>query len=311
MNRKKLWMAAAVFLGWTVLGGALALLIQRGVIGNPVLYLRGRLSALLFYGGLFLGVVISSIAVGMDWVRDRHKTELQNLRTTYEENRRRFLGRLDHELKNPLTVIRAGLANISSEPLGDYVSNEVSVVEIQVLRISQLVADLRKVANLEEKAPDLMQINLVDLLEEIVEIIKNRNDLESRKLKLIIPGAPWPLPEIEADPDLLLLAVHNLVENALKFTDPGDTVEVRAHEEGRYLVIEVADTGRGIPAEEQDRVWEELYRGTHSRGVPGSGLGLSLVKAIVEKHGGRVFLRSKQEQGSVFGILLPISSTGI
>jgi two-component system OmpR family sensor kinase len=236
--------------------------------------------------------------------------EINQLQIAFQKNRRRFLGRLDHELKNPLTVIRAGLANISSELLNEYLTKEVSVIETQVLRISQLVADLRKMAYLEEKDPDLVQVNLVELLEEIIEVIRNRNDLNGRKLILIIPGAPWPLPEIEADPDLLLLAVHNLIENALKFTDPGDTIEIRAHEEGKHVVIEVADTGRGIPDNEQEKIWEELYRGTQSRGVPGSGLGLSLVKTIVEKHGGRVVLRSKLEQGSVFAVHLPVTRLG-
>jgi two-component system OmpR family sensor kinase len=126
------------------------------------------------------------------------------------------------------------------------------------------------------------------------------------QLNLSIPQAPWPLPKVRGDPDLLLLAVHNLLENALKFSRPGDTLELRAFEDGPEVVIEVADTGPGIPEEEQPHVWEELYRGEAGRGVPGSGLGLALVRAIAERHNGRVGLRSRLGQGTVFTLRLPI-----
>jgi two-component system OmpR family sensor kinase len=103
----------------------------------------------------------------------------------------------------------------------------------------------------------------------------------------------------------LLLAVHNLLDNAIKFTSPGDTIEVRAFDDDDDIVIEVADTGPGISTNEVQRVWEELYRGEGARGVPGSGLGLPLVQAIIEKHGGKVALRSRQDQGTVFSLRLP------
>ena len=79
---------------------------------------------------------------------------------------------------------------------------------------------------------------------------------------MILPQAPWPLPNINGDPDLLLLAVHNLLDNAVKFTLPGDTIEIRAFEDANQIVIEIADTGPGIPGEEIILVWDELYRGT-------------------------------------------------
>ena len=103
----------------------------------------------------------------------------------------------------------------------------------------------------------------------------------------------------------MLLAIHNLLDNAIKFTSPGDTIEVRAFDDDPDIVIEVADTGPGIPENEINRVWEELYRGEQARGVAGSGLGLSLVRAIIDKHGGNITLRSRPDQGTVFSIRLP------
>ena len=128
-----------------------------------------------------------------------------------------------------------------------------------------------------------------------------------RTLNLSLPQAPWPLPTIQGDADLLLLAIHNLLENALKFSNQGDTLELRAFEDGQQIVIEVADTGPGIPEDEQPHVWEELYRGQASRGVPGSGLGLALVRAIIERHNGSVSIRSRLDQGTVFTLRLPSS----
>jgi two-component system OmpR family sensor kinase len=106
------------------------------------------------------------------------------------------------------------------------------------------------------------------------------------------------------------LAIHNLLENALKFSRPGDTLELRAFEDGADIVIEVADTGPGIPEQEQPHVWEELYRGEAGRGIPGSGLGLALVRAIAERHNGRVSLRSRLGQGTVFSLRLPVILAG-
>jgi two-component system OmpR family sensor kinase len=114
------------------------------------------------------------------------------------------------------------------------------------------------------------------------------------------------VPDVLGDWDLLFLASYNLLDNALKFTRPGDTVEVRAFEDGAFVAIEVADTGPGIPEDDVSRVWEELYRGQGARGIPGSGLGLALVRAIVERHGGQVKLRSRLGQGTVVTMRLPV-----
>ena len=297
--------------GWALsllpagLGILISVLANQEIIANPVLYLRGDLAALAVRIGITVSIVIIAISLIWNSVRKRNKYEVQQVRRAASEDRRRFLQRLDHELKNPLTAIRAGLTNIASEPLDDYLTEEVSAVQAQVLRISRLVADLRKLAALEITPLETTSVNIVELLNEVISALEDQAEEEKRRLSLIIPNAPWPLPDVEGDPDLLLLAVHNLLDNAIKFTSPGDTIEVRAFDDGREVVIEVADTGPGIPDDEIDRVWEELYRGEQARGVSGSGLGLPLMRAIVEKHGGTVGLRSRQDQGTVFSMRLP------
>jgi two-component system OmpR family sensor kinase len=221
------------------------------------------------------------------------------------DNRRRFLYSLDHELKNPLTAIRAGLANLAATLNAEAHRETLDSVEAEILRLSHLTADLRKLAELETYPLEPTSISVAELLQEVVKRAKEQPGAEERHLTLSLPQAPWPLPNILADEDLLFLAVYNLLNNSLKFTRPGDRIEVRAFEDGQSVVIVVADTGSGIPAEETPHVWEELYRGQEARAAPGSGLGLALVKAIIHRHGGRVTLRSQIEHGTEVRVELP------
>jgi two-component system OmpR family sensor kinase len=296
------WVLALLPAGAGIL---IAILATYEFTANPTLYLRGNLAALAFLGGVIISGTI--IASAQFWIRSqrRQKKEIQEVQKQASEDRRQFLQRLDHELKNPLTAIQAGLTNLTIEPLTDHLAEEVSAVQTQVQRISRLVADLRKLAALERAPVETVVVNMADLLTDVVSAVKDQPSTKERQITLILPHAPWPLPDIEGDPDLLLLAIHNLLDNAAKFTTPGDTIEVRAFDDGSDIVIEVADTGAGIPQTEIAQVWEELYRGERARGVPGSGLGLPLVRAIIEKHGGSVELRSRPDQGTVFSVHLP------
>jgi len=296
------WILSLLPAGMGILISALAI---NEIISNPVLFLRGSLAALASLGGVTISIITITIVLLRDYNQKKHKKAIQGMQKQSSEDRRRFLQRLDHELKNPLTAIQAGLTNMTYEPLEDYLAEEVSAVKAQVLRISRLVADLRKLAVLEITPLETTTVNMAGLLTDVISVLEDQANTEDRRLSLILPNAPWPLPDVAGDPDLLLLAIHNLLDNAIKFTAPGDTIEVRAFDDGSDIVIEVADTGPGIPEEEINRIWAELYRGEQARGVPGSGLGLPLVRAIIEKHGGSVELRSRPNQGTVFSVRLP------
>jgi two-component system OmpR family sensor kinase len=287
------------------LGGAIALLAGLGWMENPGLYLSGPLGAIALLGGLFLTAVASAFVVLAARAERRRRGEIARLKAGNAEERRRFLRRLDHELKNPLTAIQAGLANVSGAPSSETRQAAVESIRSQALRLSRLAADLRKLADLETRPLERTPVDVAELLQEVVEVAQDRPEAPQRELTLTVPRAPWPLPAVNGDPDLLFLAVHNLLTNAYKFTQPGDRIEVRALEDGPAVVIEVADTGPGIPAEEIPLVWEELYRGQGARGIPGSGLGLALVRAIAERHGGRIDLRSREGRGTVFTLRLP------
>lgn len=299
MIRRWLWALVPLFAG---LG--LGLAFASGFLPNPVLVLRADLSALSQLCGLGLALGLWGWFVVRDWglgMQDHTRLETE---TRAAEDRRRFLQRLDHELKNPLTAIQAGLANLTERPD----PNALASVKAQTTRVSRLVADLRKLADLETRPLERAPVDLSEILETLTDLARE-GEYADRDLTLTIPQAPWPLPEVSGDYDLLLLAIHNLLNNALKFTKPGDRVEVRALEDGQAVVVEVADTGPGIPDEELPHVWEELYRGKGARGVPGSGLGLALVRAIMERHGGRVNIRSRAGQGTVVSLRMPVGGS--
>jgi len=285
-----------------VLGLVTALIIFLMDLGNPILYAQADLVTLIFAVGVAMSVLFAGVVAVLDHVE---KIEIEAT-ISYADDRRRFLRRLDHELKNPLTAILAGLANLSVvEDSKDRAGILVSV-QNQVDRLRKLVAELRKLSELETRPLDLGPINMTELLEDSFALAEEHAEANERVLSLSLPRAPWPLPTISGDRDLLVLAIHNLLDNAIKFTQPRDTIEMRAFENDNQVVIEVADTGHGIPEDEITHIWEELYRGAGARGTQGSGLGLALVKAIVLRHDGAITLRSRPGEGTVFAMRLPV-----
>jgi signal transduction histidine kinase len=282
-----------------------SLLTEVVTLTNPILSIRVDLATLALMIGLALSVVVAAGVVLWELAEWRHRQRIVGVRAQAAEEHRRFLQRLDHELKNPLTAIRAGLANMVNSSATATQREALASVETQVLRLSRLTFDLRKLAELEVRPLEQVPIDVAELLQEAVALAQEQPGADARRLTLTLPQAPWPVPDILGDWDLLFLAAYNLMDNALKFTRPGDTVEVRASEDEAFVVVEVADTGPGIPAEELPRVWDELYRGQGARGIPGSGLGLALVRAIIERHDGQVTLRSRVGQGTVVTMRLP------
>jgi two-component system OmpR family sensor kinase len=217
---------------------------------------------------------------------------------------RRFLQRLDHELKNPLTIIQLGLANLqTSIPREERQS--FTRIEEQTQRLQRLVEDLRRLTDLEEIDLERESVDLSEVLEEVVNLV--RDSASSRSLMLNVRQIPWKLASVWGDRDLLEVALRNLLDNAIKYTPPDGTIEIRAPENGHGAAVEIADTGIGIQPTDLPHLFEELYRGANARQVAGSGLGLAMVKRIVDLHHGQIDISSRPGEGTVITLHLPLA----
>lgn len=229
----------------------------------------------------------------------------QARKETHAEHRR-FLRRLDHELKNPLTALRAGLGSLSLTLTEESQCDLVETMASEAYRLSRLVSDLRKLAELESTPPDASLINIEAFFAEIIDLEHERIDLGERQFILQLSSEISTASPLIGDQDLLLLAVHNLLDNAFKYTDTGDSIRLQVFIEDDDLIIQIHDTGIGIPESEISLVWEELYRGRNAQNISGNGIGLALVKAVVDRHYGTVNLVSQPNNGTIVTLRLPL-----
>jgi len=131
-----------------------------------------------------------------------------------------------------------------------------------------------------------------------------------RTIAVQLPTVPWRVADVAGDVDLLFMALYNLVHNSVKYSAPGASIVVRGMEDRGGVLVEVADTGQGIPADELGLVWQELRRGSNARELPGSGLGLPMVRTIVKRHRGRLQLSSRLGEGTSAQLWLPFAQPG-
>ncbi len=210
-----------------LLGVLLATLLNNSEIQNPLFRILISLSSLLLITAVLTTLVLFAFVAFWRYLEVRHRAQIAALETRAAEDRRRFLRRLDHELKNPLMAIRAGLANFANAPTAASRKSALATVEAQTVRLSRLTTDLRKIAELESRPLELSQIDLEQLLQEVIELAREQPQAFEREIRLTLSQVPWPLPAISGDWDLIFLATYNLLDNALKFSQPGDTIEVR------------------------------------------------------------------------------------
>jgi two-component system OmpR family sensor kinase len=274
----------------------------------PLLVFKIDIGMVAFVVGVFISSLLAAFALGMERKERQVQRFISESQRKVEEGRRRFLRRLDHEIKNPLTALRTALVNVRESQSEDERQRATENASRSVERLTRLLADLRKLSDLGARPLERFPVDVPELLQEMVDAAESLPAYQGREVSLLISKVPSPFPPVTGDRDLLSLAVYNLIENALKFTSGGEAVEVRALEDGKAIVVEIADSGPGIPSEELSKIFEELYRGANARGIEGSGLGLALVQRIVEMHGGQIEVRSRQDdpRGTVFTLRLPV-----
>jgi PAS domain S-box-containing protein len=221
-----------------------------------------------------------------------------------------FVALVSHELRTPLTSIIGYIQLLRDERASGLDTDHFAeVIERNAERLLRLVGDLLFLSKMQsgQLALELRETDLASLAGQAVE--EARPEAERKHIDLILTAAPVPG---SVDPTRIAQLLGNLITNAVKFTPEGGTVEVRLGTEDGQAVLSVADTGIGIPAADRERVFERFYRteAATRRVIPGSGLGLTISRAIVDAHGGTIMVRSDGKHGSTFTVRLPLALGG-
>ncbi len=236
--------------------------------------------------------------------------QLEWLRTRLLEiavERNRFLRHMSHELKTPLANIREGtdlLLDGAVGPLDDNQREVATILRDNAVRLQHLIENLLSYSAWQSSASsvEMTSFRLESLVSTVVD--SQRLALAARNVTLDLQVADL---QLVADRAKLKLVLDNLLSNALKFTPRGGTIHLHAYQAGRTTVIDMADTGPGIPRDERDKVFQEFYSGQAPQGGPlkGTGIGLSVVREFVQAHGGTIEIVDGQFPGAHMRIRLP------
>lgn len=224
-----------------------------------------------------------------------------------------FIAVASHELKTPMTAISghaqlllrrlSRMQELSSEMA--LIRTSIESIDGQTRRLNALVDELLDLSSIRAGKIVLHSgiCNLVDLCRQVVE---QQCFLTDRNIALIAPSTPVML---QADCARLNQVIINLVDNALKYSPPQSHVEVHVSRDEEVALIEVCDTGQGIPEEQKEHLFEPFYRGSYvqASSTSGLGLGLTICKEIVDRHSGRIWCESQEDIGSCFFVELPLN----
>ena len=228
---------------------------------------------------------------------------------TLESSRRSFVGNVSHELKTPMTTIGGfidGILDGTIEP--EKQKQYLKIVSDEVKRLSRLVTGMLNMNKIEAGELDLnpVQFDISEMLFRTLlsfEQLIDKKHIEIRGLENLEPN------KVVADTDMINQVVYNLIDNAVKFTPEGGYIEVSSKSDSEKIIVKIRNSGKGIPSEEIDKIFERFYKIDKSRSydIKGAGLGLYLCKTIIDLHGGQIAARSVIDEYTEFIFQLPIN----
>lgn len=217
---------------------------------------------------------------------------------------KQFLSDASHELRTPTSIIRSfcDVTLNRERSAGDY-KETVKKIGETVNRMCDIINRILVISRLDNKTIDFkpVRLDIMDIMKDVLKLIEPAAADKEVVIRLTGAGA-----SVKGDREGLTEVLTNIVENAIKYNRPKGTVNIYVAEESGNAVISVQDSGIGIPREEQEKIFDRFYRVDASRGLTvGSGLGLSIVRTIIEAHGGRIEVDSELGRGSCFKVYLP------
>jgi two-component system sensor histidine kinase BaeS len=225
-----------------------------------------------------------------------------------EKSRRQLLADIAHELRNPLSIIQGNLEAWLDGVITP-ASDQIASVYDETVLLSRLITDLKDLSLAEAGQLKLYQ-NATELGEFIfAEISSVQNRCQEKQIS-INAELPDGLPLVLIDKDRIRQVLHNLVDNALRYTPPGGTIRISAdYAKPGWVTVSVSDTGAGIASKDLPHVFDHFYKADRSRqrGHGGAGIGLAMVKRVVELHGGTVWVKTRKGKGTTFYFTLPVA----
>ena len=223
------------------------------------------------------------------------------------ETKTHFMFQTSHELRSPLNAIQSMTKILTNGYRGNLNEKQREVImriETRANRLSETVNDLLKLAKgrAQVSTIELTQVNLLNILQEVIEFFKPRAKEGALKIELQLLAKNT---LVDGTEELMRSIITNLISNAIKYTPSGGKVTIRVFEITDSVILEIMDTGIGIPKEEQNRLFQEFFRASNAKKIAGTGtgLGLSIVKTNVEMCGGTIELDSEENKGTTFKIL--------
>jgi signal transduction histidine kinase len=227
--------------------------------------------------------------------------------------RNSFVSQAAHELRTPLTNMRLCLEDAleGGETDPSMIREQFNMLNTETRRLERIVGEMLSVSEIEAGSLQIKHddVRLDKMFEELQSDFRSQAAAKQQKMTFQLPPK---YPVLLGDRDKLMIVMHNLLGNALKYTPTGGSITLAVRTTASQLIVDISDTGMGISPEDQQKLFTKFYRAKNAQSskVVGTGLGLALAREVARLHGGDVTLQSELDKGSTFTLTLPLTNVG-